>query len=195
MIATDLLLALKPVVNVFEELKISYVVGGSIASSVYGIARSTLDADLMADIKLAHIAPLVAGLKDSYYISELAIQESLARHSSFNLIHLATIVKVDIFIPKENLFDQIIMTRKKERPIDDVDPHLFQLTSAEDIILLKLDWFRQANGQSEKQWSDIWGVLRVQKDRLDQTYLAEWANRLGLTDLLNKAFSDAGIVS
>jgi len=39
----DILLAVKPVVEAFEQLSIPYFIGGSVASSVYGFARATMD--------------------------------------------------------------------------------------------------------------------------------------------------------
>ena len=148
MIDAVVLSALTPVADTFDDLSILYLVGGSIASSFYGLPRSTLDADLMADIKASQVADLVTRLSSTYYISESAIRESLTRRSSFNLIHLATMVKIDIFIPKDGSFNQVMLERRQNIPLDKTASRLFQLTSAEDIILLKLDWFRQANGQS-----------------------------------------------
>ena len=193
MIAADVLTALTPVVNAFEALHIPYLIGGSIASSVYGVARSTLDADLMADVQPAQVSDLVARLGDAYYLSEPAIRDSLARRSSFNLIHLDTMVKLDIFIPKGEPFDQSALGRRQSLALDRADPRPFQLNSPEDIILLKLDWFRQANAESEKQWRDILGVLRVQATSLDRDYLTRWAARLDLTTLLAKALADADL--
>jgi len=133
MIATDVLTALTPVVEVFEALNIPYLIGGSIASSVYGVARSTLDADLMTDVQPAQISELVSRLGQAYYISEPAICDSLARRSSFKLIHLDTMVKIDVFIPKGEPFDQSTLTRRQSLALDKADPRPFQLNSPEDI--------------------------------------------------------------
>jgi hypothetical protein len=195
MISGDVLAALKPVVEIFEQLGIPYLIGGSIASSVYGVARSTLDADVMADVKAEHVASIISLLSTDYYVSEVAIREALARRSSFNLVHLDTMVKVDVFIPKGEPFDQSTLLRHHSTVLDKSDPHSFQLTSPEDIILLKLDWFRQGGAESVKQWRDIIGVLRVQAEGIDRTYLSEWSTRLGLNELLDKALLDAGLTT
>src|SRR2546422_7300895 len=55
--------ALTPLVEVFEELQVSYYIGGSVASSAYGEARQTLDADIVADIQYEHVRPLVRRLE------------------------------------------------------------------------------------------------------------------------------------
>lgn len=195
MISGDVLAAVKPVVEVFEQLGIGYLIGGSIASSVYGVARSTLDADLMADVKPEHVTAIVELLGADYYVSEGAIREALNRRSSFNLVHLDTMVKIDVFIPKGEPFDQSTLRRRQTTILGKDEPRFFQLTSPEDIILLKLDWFRQGGAESVKQWRDILGVLRVQAEAIDRAYLSEWANKLGLKELLDQALVDAGLTA
>lgn len=193
MISAEILAAIRPVTLAFEQLGIAYLIGGSVASSVYGVARSTLDVDLMADLKPEQVSHFIALLEADYYISEPAIRDALARHSSFNLIHFETMIKIDVFIPKGQPFDRSTLKRKKSTLIDKTDSRPFQVASPEDIILLKLDWFKQGGSESDRQWKDIMGVLRVQASTIDRDYLIEWAGKLGLTDLLEKAFQDVGL--
>ena len=94
------LLATLLVTSVLEELAIPYVIGGSVAASFYGQARLTYDSDIVADILPEHVPSLIASLESDFYVSEIAIQEAIERRSSFNLIHLQTMFKVDIFLPK-----------------------------------------------------------------------------------------------
>ncbi len=192
MISADVIAAIRPVTLAFEQLGVSYLISGSVASSVYGVARSTLDADLMADLTSDKVSFFVALLGADYYVSEPAIREALAMHSSFNLIHMDTMVKVDIFIPKGQPFDESTLRRKQLTLLDKTDPHPFQVASPEDIVLLKLDWFKKGGSESARQWRDIMGVLRVQAHTIDRDYLKEWADKLDLTELLAQAFQDAG---
>ena len=64
----DILIALDPVIKAFIKIGIPYCIGGSVASSAYGIARATLDVDLVADIKINQVNALVAMLESNYYI-------------------------------------------------------------------------------------------------------------------------------
>jgi hypothetical protein len=193
MIAGDILAAITPVVDAFEQLGVSYHIGGSVASSVYGVARSTLDADLVADLQFAQIAPFVARLGTAYYLDERAIIDAVQRRASFNLIHLDTMIKVDVFILKSQAFDQAAFQRTRQAALDKTDPRVFPLAAPEDVVLHKLGWYRAAGGVSDRQWNDILGVLKVQATRLDRTYLQQWAARLGLTDLLDRAWQEAGV--
>lgn len=96
----DIFQALEPVIQAFEMLGIDYQIGGSIASSAYGIARATLDVDLVADLREQHIRPFVEHLSAAYYMDEDRVRDAVARQSSFNLIHLESMFKVDVFVLK-----------------------------------------------------------------------------------------------
>ena len=157
-----------------------------------GTARTTLDADLVADLPVEKISAFVAGLGNRYYASETAIRDAVARESCFNVIHLATMFKVDVFALKKRAYDQVAFQRRRPGKFS-IGPHVgtFVLASAEDIVLNKLEWFRLGDEVSERQWQDVLGVLRVQKTRLDMDYLTEWAETLGLQELLSRAQSEA----
>ena len=71
--------ALEPVVNIFEALGIRYQIGGSIASSAYGIARATLDVDLVANLEESQIGCFVDGLQDQYYVDENRVRDAVSR--------------------------------------------------------------------------------------------------------------------
>lgn len=179
-------------VEVFQSLSIPYYVGGSIASSAMGMARTTLDVDLVADLPVEKVAAFVAGLGDRYYASQIAIYDAVARESCFNVIHLATMFKVDVFALKKRAYDQVAFQRRQAGTFS-IGPHVgaFVLASPEDIVLNKLEWFRLGEEVSERQWQDVLGGLRVQRDRLDRDYLKEWAENLGLQELLLRAESEA----
>lgn len=168
----DILDAVQPVIQAFQELSIPYYIGGSIASSVYGIARATMDVDIVADIKSEHIVFLKASLENNYYIDEDMIADAIRRKSSFNLIHLETMIKIDVFIFKEDPYHNDALQRKRKDTLDEDDPNTeFYFSSPEDIIINKLQWYKMGNEVSERQWLDVLGVIKVQGDSLDKEYL------------------------
>lgn len=190
----DLLDALIPLVDIFEQLQVSYFLGGSIASSAHGVPRATIDVDLVAALRDEHVKTLVDQLQNDYYIDETSIRRAITRHGSFNLIHLTTMLKVDVFIPKGDPYDQEVSRRAAEQPLDEgQDARKFLLASAEDVIIAKLDWFRLGGEVSEKQWSDILGILRVQGQNLDFDYLKYWIDQKNLGELFRRAINQSEI--
>ena len=180
----EIIAALSPIIKLFDDLKIAYYIGGSVASSVYGLPRTTLDADLVTDLKIYHIKTLSEKLSNDYYVDEKMITEALKQRSSFNLIHLESMTKVDVFILKENEFG-----RKVAKYLDESNSQQIFLCSPEDIILNKLQWYKEGNKISERQWLDLLGVIKVQGDLLDEDYLDYWAKKLDIFDLLQDAFN------
>jgi len=190
---SDALAAVTPVVEALNRLGVVYYLGGSIASSAYGVARATLDVDLIADLAQKHVNSLVELLRSAYYINRRAVEDAVARKSCFNAIHMATMFKVDVFAVKDRPYDRVALGRIRRDSLDPEAPSSeFYLVSAEDIVLAKLEWFRLGEEVSERQWLDVVGVLRVQQDSLDRAYLAKWAAELDVADLLKRAWQESG---
>jgi hypothetical protein len=183
------------VVALLEELQIPYVIGGSVASTFHGVARATLDADIVAAICFEHMPILIARLQDDFYISPDALIDAITHHSAFTLIHLTTLFKVDIFIPKARTFDAAQLAHGVRGLLSVDSEQQVRFTSAEDTILVKLEWYQLGNALSDRQWQDIIGVMRVQSHRLDLNYLERTARELGIVDLLERALTEAGISS
>jgi hypothetical protein len=184
--------ALALLVDMLEELSIPYHIGGSVASSVFGEPRATLDIDVVAAIQPGHVSLLVNLLEADYYIDAGMIRDAIRHRSSFNIIYLDTMLKIDIFIPKSHPFAQQERRRVRLASIEE-GTRPFYLSSPEDIILNKLDWYRMSDGVSLRQWGDVLGVLHRQKHALDFAYLCHWATNLNVIDLLKQAFAEADI--
>lgn len=175
------------VIAAFDRLGILYLIGGSLASAVHGIVRATMDADLVADIKPQQVLPLVECLEGEFYVDADMILDAIQHNSSFNLIHLETMFKVDVFLLKQRAFDLNQMQRRISQSVGDEPEDRAYFSTAEDIILAKLEWFREGGETSERQWRDILGVLDLQNDWLDFEYLQKWAAQLDIQDLLQSA--------
>jgi len=174
------------VIAVLEELGIRYLIGGSLASTVHGTPRATLDADLLADVKTEHIKQLYEKLNRDFYISEEDMRKAFARRTSFNLIHLSTLFKVDIFLPKNRPFDNQQFNNRALYVVAQDPERSAYIASAEDTILAKLEWYRLGNEVSERQWRDVIGIFKVQDKHLNIEYLRRTASELGVLDLLNR---------
>jgi hypothetical protein len=181
------------VVAAFEKLKIRYYIGGSLASSAFGVARSTLDVDIVAEMKPDQARALESLLKKEFYIDADSITKAIEQKSSFNLIHLESLFKIDVFILKPEPFSQQAFSRRREKSVSEGPAQKLYFPTPEDIILIKLDWYRCGNEISNQQWKDVLGVLKVQGGRLDLNHLMLWAKELMIVDLLQRALKEAGM--
>ena len=189
----DYIAAALAVVEVLESQSIAYLIGGSVASGIHGMPRSTQDIDLVVELSLPQAAPFVHRLGTGFYVDLEAVEEAVRRHRSFNLIHLETMVKVDLFVAKEEAFVRSQMARRQRHVLLRNPERCVYVASPEDTILAKLAWYRSGGETSSSQWSDVLGVMKIQGSRLDKAYLEQWASRIGVADLLSQALQDSGL--
>jgi hypothetical protein len=189
----EALRTLLEVVRVLEDLQVPYAVGGSLASSLHGIPRSTQDGDLVADLRVEHVQPFVAAVSASFYVSPERVLKAVQRRLSFNLVHLKSMVKVDIFVLRPEPFSLQEMARRQVLPLPGEPGPTLHVASAEDTVLQKLLWYQKGNRVSDRQWNDVLGILKVQGARLDFEYLKEWAGRIEVDGLLRQACEEAGV--
>ena len=179
------------VARLFDELAIPYVVVGSFASSARGFPRATNDVDIVADIKSEHVERLLAALQTEFYVDELTVRRAVDSFRSFNAIHLGSVFKVDIFVPRPGSVGRSQLARRRLETILPEPPRQLYVATAEDMILAKLLWFREGGGSSEQQWADVLGIIKVQGEQLDNAYLTERAARWDVEPLLAKALAEA----
>jgi len=181
------------VTDALEQVGAPYVIGGSFASTIHGVVRSTLDTDIVADLSLEQARPFADLLSGAFYLDLDTIRHAIRIRGSLNLIHLATMFKVDVFIPKGRPFDRQQLARRQPWPVDPDSGRVIYVATAEDTILAKLEWYRRGNEVSDRQWLDILGVLAVQGDGLDDVYMRRWAAALGVSDLLERALREISV--
>lgn len=173
-------------VLILERLQIPYLVTGSIASMAYGEPRLTNDIDIVADVEEKHISALLEAFPpNDYYIREDMIREAIRRKSQFNIIHPASGLKIDVIIKVDNPLNTSRFTRSKK--IYPSETYQANFAAPEDVIIKKMEYYKE--GGSEKRLRDITGILKISRDDIDYSYISEWAERLGLTEIW-KAIND-----
>lgn len=178
--------------RILNDLSVPYAIGGSLASALHGVVRATMDADIIAAMQPHHAAPFYKALGDGFYADEDVIRQAVDRRESFNLIHLESMFKIDIFVAKPRPLDRAQLERRQRHILIESPEQAAYVTSAEDTILAKLAWYRLGDETSERQWRDILGILQVQHQHLDTAYLHQLATEIDLTDLLTRAMKQAG---
>jgi hypothetical protein len=190
-VAPDPIRVLLRVAELLDQIDVPYLVGGSMASSMLGEPRSTVDIDMVVLLRRADVSKLIAAFGDEFYVDEGAASAAVERRASFNAIHQPTILKIDFFVLGDAPFDRSQLERRRLSPVlGDSDQRVF-VSSTEDLILRKLDWYRLGGGASDRQWRDVLGMIKVQSSRLELAYLRRWAAELGLAALLDRALSEA----
>lgn len=179
---------------IFDDLGVPYALGGSLASSLIGEPRSTVDVDMAVRLDVASGEDLLERVRGEFYVPIDLARAAILAHSSFNLIDTANALKVDIFVVGDGLLDRLQLERRFLVELPDVDGAIW-VTSAEDQVLRKLDWYRQGDSTSDRQWRDVVGILRVLGDDLDADHLTTTARTCGLLDDLDAARREAGIAN
>jgi len=156
---------------------------------MHGVFRATDDADLIADIHPFHLPKLAAALGADWYAELPAMQSALTAGRAFNLIHMRSAFKFDIF-PATTEFHAAQLDRAEMKRLRVEGASRCRVTTPEDILLAKLCWYRDGGQVSDRQWNDIVGLLTTTTS-VDSAYLGHWAGRLGVASLLEKAQSDA----
>jgi hypothetical protein len=187
----DVMEALTPLVDAFEQLGIAYYIGGSVSSSLHGLARRTQDVDVIADIGANQVRLLVQRLQRDYYVDEQAWQDAVRRGLPYSVIHLGTMLKIDLMPLKRRAFTRGEASRAQAHILE-AGTRAVRVASAEDAILTKLEWFEMGGRSSSRQWNDILGIMKQQGAALDFPYPAQWADVLGVRDLLDQALVEAG---
>jgi hypothetical protein len=185
---------LRRVVAALDTLGIPYGLGGSMASSIYGVMRTTQDADLTVEPFPGREQALADSFDESYYVSVPAMREANQRRTSFNIIDTTIGFKCDLFVRKDRPFEVSAMSRRVAMALPDRPEQPLFVLSAEDVVLFKLEWYRLGGEASERQWLDVQNVLKAQAERLDREYLAYWAQDLKVSDLLTQALQEGDLV-
>lgn len=162
---SDPIRIIKKEVDVFDKFDVKYLVGGSLASSLYGIPRATQDVDIEM------------------------IQKAVASKSSFNIIEKENIFKVDIFVMGYDEASFMEISRRVSYDIanEKDNKQSICICGAEDIIAHKLYWYNLGECVSERQWIDVLNVLKIQKNKLNNEYLKQICSMRGVFGLLEKA--------
>jgi len=176
------------VAEALEKVGARYFVGGSLASSIDGEPRATNDIDFVIDMGVGKVREFIELLGADFEVDSDMLRDAILHGRSANVFYLPLVLKIDFFGHAHGPYDESEFSRS--RPVVVRTDRTLMVKSPEDTILRKMLWFREGGEVSDRQWRDILGVLRAQRGSLDLAYLRDWAVRLTLTDLLDRATAE-----
>jgi len=179
MTPTPELLALRDLCARLDAAGIAYMLTGSLAMSFYARPRMTRDIDLVVALEATEAERLSGALGAEYHADAGAIGAAIRAGRPWNIVHLPSVVKIDLIPRKDTLYRRTEFERR--RRVDLAGVNLW-IASIEDLILSKLEWSRESH--SEQQRRDVKLLLEAP---LDRAYLDNWAARLDLDGLLKEA--------
>lgn len=176
----------KSVVALLESQSITYMIVGSFASTVYGEPRFTLDIDIVVDLQPSQVGALCDAFPaGEFYLSRPAAEDAVRKRRQFNVIHPASGNKIDFMVARGDAWGRTQLGRRQRRPfLPDCEAFT---ASPEDVILAKMIYYRE--GKSEKHTRDICGMLKISGNSIDRAYIAEWADKLALTEIWRAIFT------
>lgn len=190
--ADDILAALAPVVAAFDGLGVRHYIGGSVASTMHGAIRSTMDVDVICDLRADQVEAFLVAFGADVYVSQAAVRQAVEKRSCFNVIHLPTAYKVDVFVSRGRPFDVAAMERAIPLPLAAGRETTVPVATPEDSIVAKLEWFRLGDETSERQWQDVSRLVALHGDVLDLAYMRRMAESVAVADLLDRLLRSTG---
>jgi hypothetical protein len=176
--------------TIFADLEIPHFITGGVAAATYGEPRTTRDLDIVIALSLTELDLMVQRLEnEGFYVPGVEDIRS-QRLKTLGITHQQTIARADLMLASTSAFDQGQFNRRQA--IEIPGRGILYLASPEDLILNKLRWGKQQS-QSDKQWRDVLGILKVKGQILDFNYLTQQAEALELTNMSVQVMSEAGL--
>jgi len=158
---------------------VDYMLVGSMAGNFWGVPRSTHDIDFVIEYDETQVASIISAFQDDFFIQEISVKSGLRPPNQFNALDNRSALKVDFFRVAGDEYEFQRFIRRKRVTLFNQSAWI---AAAEDVLLHKLRWHKIS--PTDRQLSDAKGIYAVSEEILDQDYMNTWAERIGVTDLL-----------
>jgi predicted nucleotidyltransferase len=170
------------IATLFERAAVPYMLIGSFAGSVYGMHRGSPDIDFIIAADEQSIRNLLELLPEYDFSSNVETGLQSTSRSMFTLIDNRTGMKIDFIFQKRASLSHEQFQRRKCALVGGVK---FYIAAPEDVVLSTMQWAKI--GTLHRQIEDVEGILKVQNDQLDLSYIEKWVAEFGLLSQWNEA--------
>lgn len=172
--------ALLRVIDALNSLEIPYMIVGSYSSNYYGVARLTLDADIVVQIDAQSITRLRSTLAPDLKLSPQMAFEGVTMTTRLDIESSDGNYAVELFLIGDDEHDQVRFNRRRQVRFLGREAIL---PTPEDVLITKARWMKVTG--REKDRFDIQGVISLRGDALDWPYIYSWADKHGTRQLLD----------
>ena len=162
-----------------EAMGVPYMVTGATAAILYGQPRVTNDLDVVLSLDDVGRAALLRAFPESeFYVppeSVIRTEQARLQRGHFNLIHLESGYKADIYLAGEDPLHAWALPLRRWHAWSQELKVAF--APPEYVVLRKLEFYRE--GGSTKHVSDIQAIREI--TGVDELVMQSWLARLGLT--------------
>ncbi len=173
--------AVLAIIDVLEATSIPYMVVGSLSTNLYGIPRSTKDADFVVQLDPGDLQAIAPRFAPAFRFDPQVSFETVTGTTRYILDTVEGVFRVELFLLSDDPHDQERFRRRVRSRVLGRDTYV---PTAEDVVITKLRWSRQ--GKRARDLEDTRGVLSVQRDSLDWDYVYHWCNQHGTRELLDE---------
>jgi hypothetical protein len=168
-------------IDALDRSRIPYMVVGSYSSNVYGIERTTVDADLVLQLESRPLDELIRNLGPDFSFDSQLGFETVTMTLRYIVTHRDPYFKIELFLLSDDPHDRLRFSR---RIAGQVGSRTVFLPLPEDVVITKLRWSK--GGQRHKDVDDVRNVLAVQQGRLDLAYIRHWCAQHGTLELFER---------
>lgn len=174
--------AVSTVIQALDAIGMPHMLTGSLASNLYGVPRSSDDADLVLQTLEFDFASLRKELGPGLRIDPQLSFESITGTYRYIIKKLeGEPFKIELFFLSKDPHDRIRFERRKPTSFDG---HATCVAAPEDVVITKLRWSQL--GKRSKDVEDVRNVLAVQGNNLDWPYIEKWCEQHGTRGLLDQ---------
>jgi hypothetical protein len=179
--------------EIFERTGIPYALVGSVASAFVGEPRNTVDVDFAVMMSVGKIGSFVEAASVGFSVQQDAVEEAVLVRRIFNIVDRRNFVKVDVHVVPDRAVYRAEIERARWMRLSKTSQDAIRVATPEDLVIQKVMWFRSGGEQSDRQWRDVVGILKVRRGGLDLGYLRKWGREEEILDLLERALREADV--